>query len=526
MEDLGFTPDILTETAKNSFGLDYLYPYQRLVISNILEAGDANSADVPLPGDETDPPAKQIVILPTGAGKSLCFMLPSILLAGPTLVIFPLLSLISDQLRRCEEAGIGAACLTGGQSRADREAAFSGIANGSVGIVLTNPETALSPRVLPKLKECRFMHLVFDEVHTVSEWGDTFRSVYLESRRIYEEAEIPIVTAFTATASETVLKRVKEILFPDEHPHIVSANPDRPNISYTVLPSLCKINSLQLLLQQGKAEDVGQSSTGQNPYRDYLPAGLVQRPVLIFCSTRRTAERTALELRLRMHEDEIFFYHAGLSREEKSKIEKWYHKSSDGILAATIAFGMGVDKSNIRTVIHHDLSPSVEAYLQESGRAGRDREPAEAILLLSPTDRRTDSRRNTSAEAATRYEGLLRFATDYRTCRRESLMLLLGAEPDTCFGCDFCRKSVEHTPPWQHEIISLIQRNRRLLTPAAAVKMLVKNYPSLDEHDAHIMISELLTAGRLIRIEHGPWKNMLKPGNTKIFSRQVHMDFF
>ena len=333
MEEPFFVPDILTETAQNSFGISYLFPYQRLVISNILEVGDAfGTEDLP-DGDEYDPPSKQIVILPTGTGKSLCFMLPSLLLDGPTLVIFPLLSLISDQMRRCEEAGIGAACLTGGQDMAERKAVFSGISDGRIKIVLTNPETALSPRVLPELKKCRFLHLVFDEVHTVSEWGDTFRSTYLESKRIYKEAEIPIVTAFTATASETVLKRVKEILFPDEVPHIVSANPDRPNIAYTVLPSLNKINSLQLLLETPESRPI--------PYREWAPASLVRRPVLIFCSTRRTAERTALELRLRLHDNEIFFYHAGLSREEKARIEKWYHKSDTGILAATIAFGMG-----------------------------------------------------------------------------------------------------------------------------------------------------------------------------------------
>ena len=491
--------DLLTETAQNRFGINYLFPYQRLVISNILETGEYYKRIQTAVDDtenEADPPAKQIVILPTGAGKSLCFMLPAILLAGPTLVIFPLLSLISDQLRRCEEAGIGAAALTGGQQASERRRIFSGISEGRIQIVLSNPETAISPQVLPELKKCRFMHLVFDEVHTVSEWGDTFRPSYLECRRIYIDAEIPIVTAFTATASDTVLARVKAVLFPGELPNIVSANPDRPNISYTVLPSLCKINSLQLLL----------SGSSNN---DFFPAALVRRPALIFCATRKTAERTALQLRMRLNDNEVFFYHAGLSREEKADIEAWFFSSDNGILCATTAYGMGIDKSGIRTVIHHDLSPSVEAYLQESGRAGRDRDRAEAILLLSPSDTEEGQIRRGSPEAGLRRQALLNFATDNTTCRRESLMRLLGAEPDTCFGCDVCRKNVVQYAAWQTEALNILRRNRRILSAAAAAVMLCRAFPQLPRRDGTEIIDSLLTSGIVKKIRRGPWKGKL-----------------
>ena len=169
---------------------------------------------------------------------------------------------------------------------------------------------------------------------------------------------------------------------------------------------------------------------------------------------------------------------------------------------------MGVDKPNIRTVIHHDISPSVEAYLQESGRAGRDRDPAEAILLLSPGDLSSSGRASTP-EAAARYAGLLRFAADNTACRRESLMRLLGAEPDTCFGCDVCRGSVEQTAPWEAEALELIRRNRRVLSSAAAAKMLTAKYPGLPEQDTRPIIAELLTAGKIRKIRHGPWKGKL-----------------
>lgn len=508
MEELFNQPDIMTETAQQKFGINYLFPFQRLVISNILESCEFIQKSGGFEAEfYEDPPLKQIIILPTGAGKSLCFMLPSVLLPGPTLVIFPLLSLISDQLRRCEEAGIRAAKLVGGQNESERRKIFSGIADGSIRIILSNPETSLSDQVLPELKKSGFIHLVFDEVHTVSEWGDTFRPAYLESRRIFTEADIPIVSAFTATASEAVLNRVKQVLFPEESPHVVSADPDRPNISYTVLPSLCKINSLELLL---KPEDEADS-------REYPPAELVQRPALIFCRTRRKAQMTALQLRLRLKDPEIYFYHAGLDKQEKAEIEAWFFSSKSGVLCATTAYGMGIDKPDIRTVIHQDLSPSVEAYLQESGRAGRDRNCAEALLLISPEDLNFEKDSRMSPQAAERYSALLEFAVNNKICRRESLMRLLDAEPDTCFGCDVCRKSVETNSPHEDKALKLLKRNKRVLTLPGSRKMLAGSF-GIDEEDAEQIIEQLIVKGSIKKIRRGPWKGKLtimKKGHPK-----------
>ncbi len=203
------TCDSLRDMAKKYFNIDYLFPYQRLVISNILEAAGAGgfmqiAERNPVTGEfevyDTRP--NQIVILPTGAGKSLCFMLPAVLLPGLTVVVFPLLSLIADQARRLMEAGLKPGILRGGQSRAEREKLMKDVKNGSVKFLLTNPETILRPDTLSKIKNLTVSHIVIDETHTVSEWGDTFRPVYLELGKLtcgFEELENPPVVISSLT---------------------------------------------------------------------------------------------------------------------------------------------------------------------------------------------------------------------------------------------------------------------------------------------------------------------------------------
>ncbi len=442
--------DPLTHLAKIHFGIDYLFPYQRLVISNILEAagvsGFAPEPSVNPVTDEkeiSDTKPYQIVILPTGAGKSLCFMLPCVLLDGATLVVFPLLSLIADQARRLILAGMKPGILRGGQSRVEREEVWAGVKSGKIKMILTNPETALHPKVLPKLKELKLRHMVIDEMHTVSEWGESFRPVYLEIGRLPKEAGIPVVTAFTATASPLILGNVKNIVFPDVSPNIITANPDRPNIYYRVLPCLSKNHELVELLRKGTQS--------------------VERPAIVFCGSRTGTEMTARILRRRLGEDRIFFYHAGLTREEKTRIEQWFFDSDDGILIATCAYGMGVDKADVRTVIHMDIPSSVEAYLQESGRAGRDRKKSTACLLFSLQDSiRADTRKDVTVKE--RFKSLVRYAANRNECRRDQLLSLLGTKPEGCFGCDVCDRTAKVKASGIREITAAVRKNKRRLS--------------------------------------------------------------
>src|SRR6056297_2316584 len=186
-EPVTVTADPVLRTACSEFGVSYLYPYQRFVIANTLEAG---------------PEARrQIVVLPTGSGKTLCFTLPAVLLPGITIVVYPLLALMDDQLRRIASAGITARILRGGQSAREREEIFSAVESGQVRCLLANPEVLAGESVRERLRTASISHLVVDEAHCVSEWGETFRPAYLSLRETLQILAPAVTTAFTATAS-------------------------------------------------------------------------------------------------------------------------------------------------------------------------------------------------------------------------------------------------------------------------------------------------------------------------------------
>src|SRR6056297_4285657 len=338
--------DPVSRAAQEHFGIPYLFPYQRLVISNVLEA--AGYFDLtPKQQEITDgPPRRQLVVLPTGAGKSLCFMLPGVLLADITLLIFPLLSLMADQLRRLDEQGIPAALLSGGLSRQEKEEIWKRAAAGELKFLLSNPETLIQPLSLEHLRAIPIAHVVLDEAHTIPTWGVQFREALLRVPEIIQACRPDMVSAFTATASEKIEADLQALFAHpvpaapaddacgdaadgngkykagDELPlHVIRATPDRPNISYHVIESLCKIHDLRRLLDP------------EYPYA--LP-----RPAIVFCATRKQAQRCAMQLRRSLGSGEIYFYHAGLERTEKQTVQKWFFHSDDGILTATNAFGI------------------------------------------------------------------------------------------------------------------------------------------------------------------------------------------
>lgn len=423
-EDL-FTDDEASLAAIDAFGIKYMYPWQRLVVANIMDSfeefslakqenneKDKNNEekDQSLKNDnDITSKGKQIVLLPTGAGKSLCFQVPALLLPGPSLIIYPLLALMSDQERRMIAGNLKCVVFRGGQNEKERQENFEKIKNGAK-IIIANPEVlgANNFWLSKKLKEFKICHIAIDEAHCVSEWGDSFRPAYLEMGKIIKEIAAPVVTAFTATASPEVLARVSQVLF-DNEAHIVRSDSDRPNIHYYVRKAPAKKKAALILAKTEK------------------------KPMIIFCSTRNRTEDMSRELNLLYGKDFSKFYHAGLSREEKTHIEEWFFNQKDKVLCATCAYGMGVDKKDIHTVVHLDVPQTAEAYIQEAGRGGRNGSIANAILLWNESDKKKFE----GFEKGSRKAALMEFATT-NDCRRQALLDALGAENAFCDGCDLC----------------------------------------------------------------------------------------
>lgn len=403
-----FCPDDpAAQAALENFGIKYLFPWQRLVVGNIMDSYFSAKKR----GDEEgllDCDGKQIVLLPTGAGKSLCFQIPAILMKGPTLVIYPLLALMGDQYRRMSEGGIKAAIFRGGQTAEERDENFR-LLDGGAKIIIANPEILSDEKLTGRLKEYGISHIAIDEAHCVSEWGDTFRPAYLELGKILRTLDVPVVTAFTATASPEVLARISDVLFNGDA-HIVRSESDRPNIHYYVKKVASK-KAAALVLAKTEA-----------------------RPMIIFCGTRSRTEDMAQELNTAFGAETAKFYHAGMERGEKTKIEEWFFRRKDAVLCATCAYGMGVDKKDIHTVVHLDPPQTAEAYIQEAGRGGRDGSVANAILLWNFED----SLRFAEFPSGSRKAALREFAGT-KSCRRQVLLDALGAEQAVCSGCDICR---------------------------------------------------------------------------------------
>jgi ATP-dependent DNA helicase RecQ len=450
------------------WGVPYLFPYQELVIRGLLDRDEV----------------RQAVILPTGAGKSLCFQLPALLLPHPTLVVYPLRSLTADQKRRCDQAGLSTAVLQGGQTKSQRDTLFQRLHQGTVKLLLTNPETLAQARVMEKMKRFRFSHAVIDEAHCVELWGTSFRPGYRLLGGILEELAVPRITAFTATATDRIVEDWAGSLFSGKEIAVIRASADRPNLEFVREPYLSLRRSLPRAVLRER------------------------RPSVVFCRSREHVRRWAHHLDRETALD-VKFYHAGLTREEKTAVEQWFFGSSDGVLLATNAYGMGVDKPNIRTVFHLEDAPGPEDYLQEAGRAGRDGHPARAVLFV---------------------RGQAQVPRD--TCRRNTLLSAFGEEPAACAGCDVCRGRDRGPQPDAAEAVMRLRRAvhrldraecRSFLVGRVAPKDWESDLPRLEgwglwSEEDDLTAQELwrgLEDGGWVRFaRHGPWKGLLAPVDT------------
>jgi ATP-dependent DNA helicase RecQ len=330
------------------FGLDEFRQGQRQAVAAALAGRDS------------------LVVMPTGGGKSLCYQLPGLASDALTVVVSPLIALMADQYRRLLLGGHPAAMIASGMDAGAAAQALADVRSGRARIVLCSPERFASSSFLAVLAEREVDLFAVDEAHCVSEWGHDFRPDYLRLRGVIDRLGSPTVMACTATATEEVAEEIVARLGLRD-PHMTRAGFDRPNLSFDVI-----------------ALDGSGSKARKHMLLSLALSDPANRPAIVYCGTRRDVEEVSE--RLRSEGLLAVGYHAGMPADERASAQHRFMEGDAEIVVATNAFGMGVDKADVRAVVHWAIPKSVEAYYQEVGRGGRDGDPARAILLASRAD--------------------------------------------------------------------------------------------------------------------------------------------
>ncbi len=365
-----------------------------------------------------------LAIMPTGGGKSLCFQLPALVREGLTVVISPLIALMRDQVRGLREAGVCAGALTSGNTDEETERVWDDLTAGRLKLLYMAPERLASGGAIQMLHRANVSLIAVDEAHCVSQWGHDFRPDYLRIGQLRETLDVPLA-AFTATADAETRDEIVEKLFAGVAPDVFLHGFDRPNIH---LNFAVKDGPRKQILEFAAARK-GQSG-------------------IVYCGTRAKTEALARALAEEGHE--TCHYHGGMEAEDRRSVEAKFQQRDGLIVCATVAFGMGIDKPDIRWVAHADLPKSIEAYYQEIGRAGRDGAPAETLTLFGAEDIRYRRQQIDEGLAPPerriadhgRLNALLGLA-DALSCRRQNLLHYFGEDAEPCKNCDLCTNPVE-----------------------------------------------------------------------------------
>jgi ATP-dependent DNA helicase RecQ len=396
------------EILKHRFGYDSFRLEQERVIDAVLKGSDC------------------VVLMPTGGGKSLCYQIPALMLDGLTVVISPLIALMKDQVDALRNNGIEAAFLNSTQTAAQQVEVFRDVRGGKLKLLYVAPERLLQSgdQFIDFLSSINVSLFAIDEAHCISSWGHDFRPEYIRLGRLKSEfPKIPVI-ALTATADKLVRKDIVERLnVPNATVFVSSFN--RPNIHYAVEPKRNSFSQLLNFLEKRRDESG-----------------------IIYCLSRNSVDSLAADLR-----DEDFSalpYHAGLDKPTRDRNQEQFLKDEAKIIVATIAFGMGIDKSNVRFVVHMDLPKNIESYYQETGRAGRDGLPSDALLFFSWGDviklkgfAEVEGNSDQTRIMLKKLDTMGKFG-EIRTCRRRFLLNYFSEETVTaCGNCDNCLSSYE-----------------------------------------------------------------------------------
>ena len=414
----------LRRLLKQHFGYDEFRPRQEAIIANALAGRHG------------------LVIIPTGGGKSLCYQLPAMATGGLTLVVSPLIALMKDQVDALRANGIPAAFINSTLSFDELGRVQQAALAGGLRILYAAPERVSTPGFRRFLESLRVGLIAIDEAHCISEWGHDFRPDYRNLAELRSRFPDTPVMALTATATERVREDITAQLRLGDCPRFISSF-DRANLTYSVRPKQRAFRKLVDLLDERRGESA-----------------------IIYCFSRRETERLADQLTAGGHP--ALAYHAGLDPETRRRAQERFIDGEVPIVAATIAFGMGIDKPDIRLVVHYSLPKSIEGYYQETGRAGRDGQPSDCVLFFSQGDRSKQEYfiQQIGDDAARDVaERQLNQVVEYgrlRTCRRKYLLAYFGEamEGESCGRCDSCLgeyRSVDVTQPAK-KILSAVIR--------------------------------------------------------------------
>ena len=399
--------DPLFNTLNAFFGFQSFRPNQESIVKAVLRGADV------------------FAVMPTGGGKSLCYQLPAAMMQGTAVIISPLISLMKDQVDAAVENGISAAFMNSSMNAEEMSSVYRMLSAGRIKLLYIAPERFAMPHFLERLKTLAISLFAIDEAHCVSEWGHDFRPDYLSLSLIPRTFPDVPVAAFTATATQKVQEDIIDKIGLRK-PHIVRASFNRPNLHYEVKAK----SKVDFQIVEFLKDHAGESG-------------------IIYRTTRDSVMGTAGFLKSKGIA--ALPYHAGLSSEERNANQEAFNKDEAQVIVATIAFGMGIDKSNVRFVVHADLPKNIEGYYQETGRAGRDGEPARCLLFFGRGDIpkiryfinsvSDEKERLIATEKLNQVVGL----ASHNVCRRRQLLGFFGeAYPaDNCGACDICVGSVE-----------------------------------------------------------------------------------